>query len=399
VIPPLAAWGYRRLLADQPLNGEIDTLDDGWKLIGRCLAGLPPEKRQFAWDVIMAIRSDGPELMDAVIAIDPNGLCPAIEPVRFANVADIRRIMASVRWLWEGWIPASRILGLASLEGVGKTRLAMDLNRRVYLGEEWPDKQKMSVPPGTPSLWLCADGQHDEMADMMPSFGLPDEAVIFPALPEDPYGNTSLDDPTTLSMIDAAIVAHKPWALFVDSLTYATSRDLCEQRTIATLKGPLVGLVQRHQLNIILLLHVSKEGQALGKRIKGITRTLLHLECPDPESCPRLRFWVEKSYGKKPPALGVTMGDSGNEYDFDPPARLDTSKESKAPEKLGLAIAFISKELGISDRATVDLVKEWEAKGGTHGTFFNARRKMIADGLVAVDDTRKPQMCHLVSQP
>ena len=39
-------------------------------------------------------------------------------------------------------------------------------------------------------------------------------------------------------------------------------------------------MVQRHQTEIALLLHLSKEGQALGRRIKGITRTLIHLEAP-----------------------------------------------------------------------------------------------------------------------
>ena len=29
-------------------------------------------------------------------------------------------------------------------------------------------------------------------------------------------------------------------------------------------------------------------------------------------------------------------------------------------------------------------------------TFFSARKKMIEDGLVVVDDSRKPQMCHLI---
>ena len=67
----------------------------------------------------------------------------------------------------------------------------------------------MTLPPETPSLWLCADGHHDEIVDMLPLFGLPDEAVIFPSPPDDPYNNTSLDDHETLAQLDAAIVARQ----------------------------------------------------------------------------------------------------------------------------------------------------------------------------------------------
>lgn len=393
---PRDAWIFRRLLADLPLNGEMDAMSGVLCLMAGHLANVPLEGRQPAWEAMLAVAPDRDELIMAVAAVDPLGPAPQAQAVGFATAADVRKIMTSIRWHWDGWIPASRILGLASLEGVGKTRLALDLCRRVWHGKPWPDGQAMTLAKGTPSLWLCADGHHDEIADMLPLFGLPDEAVIFPSPSNDPYTNTCLDDPGTLEQIDAAISIHRPWSTFVDSLTYATSRDLCEQRSVAILKKPFVDLVQTHQTNLTLLLHVSASGQALGKRIKGITRTLLHLECPDPDKSERLRFWVEKSYGKKPPALGVTMGDDGNTYDSNPPAKVDSSKGGRPPEKLERAIAFLSKELSQGDRPTRELVKEWEAMGQANGTFFNARKKMVEEGLVAVDDSGRRQFCHLV---
>ena len=45
----------------------------------------------------------------------------------------------------------------------------------------------------------------------------------------------------------------------------------------------------------------------------------MRLECPDPRSR-RLRLWMEKSFAKKPPAMGVTIKADGNTYDFNPPA-------------------------------------------------------------------------------
>jgi len=248
-------------------------------------------------------------------------------------------------------------------------------------------------------LWLCADGQHDEIVDMLPEFGLPDESVVFPAPADDPYANTSLDEKETLEEIEQAIIAHKPWALFVDSLTYATTRDLSEQKTIAVLKKPLVYLAQQYQIVVLLLLHVSMSGQALGKRVKGITRTLLHLECPDSEHSERLRFWVEKSYGKKPSALGVTMGDKGNTYDINPPAKLEPSKGGRPSAKRDNAKQYIRDALAKeNDQIGNELCEQWEVTGGSGKTFWRGAEEMKADGELAWDGgkgTGKQTMFHL----
>jgi hypothetical protein len=401
MIAEFDAWTIRRLLCGHTVNGELAGLSEGLQPIGSYLESLDPADRFGPWEGYLCSRCDRADVIVALANANPLGPPPQVQPVTFATAADVRKIMATMHWLWELWIPASRIVGIAGLEGTGKTRFGLDLCRRVWNALPWPDGQVMTLPPKTPSLWLCADGHHDEIADMLPSFGLPDEAVIFPAPSDDPYSNTSLDAPETLSQVDDAIVAHRPGFVFVDSLTYATSRDLCEQRSIAILKTPLVELVQRHQVNIILLLHVSKEGQALGRRIKGITRTLIHLECPDAEQSDRLRLWVEKSYGKKPPALGVTMRDGGNDYDSNPPTRPDPNRGGRPATKREQAARFICEKLAAqNDRIGNDLASEFAATGGTGSTFWRAVREMGANGELTLDGgkgTGKQTMLHLNS--
>jgi hypothetical protein len=397
-ISPPDAWAFGRLLCDQPLNGELDTMTEPWKTMAAHLAALPVADRQIHLQAMLAARPDRDELVKALADVDPLGPAPQVQTVRFATAADVRRNMAQVRSTWEGWIPASSVIGIAALEGVGKTRFLMDLLRRSWHGLTWPDGQAMTLPPRTPAIWMCADGNQDEIVAMLPFFNLPDEVLVFPAPPDDPYANTDLDSAESLTWLGNAIASVRPVWIAIDSFTYATTRDVCEQRSVAILKAPLVDLVQRHQTNIILSLHVSKDGQALGKRIKGITRTLMHLECPDPEQSHRLRLWVEKSYGKKPPALGVTMHDAGNDYDFNPPARPNPSKGGRPPEKLDKAIDFLTERLTQGDRKGCELIAEWESLDESKGTIFNAKRKLEADGLLVVDDSRKPQIWHLVKQ-
>lgn len=87
--------------------------------------------RQTAWAGWLAGQADRDRIIQAVANADPKAPAPAASTVRFATAADIRRLMAVTPWVWEGWIPAARIVGVASPEGTGKSRFALDLTRRV----------------------------------------------------------------------------------------------------------------------------------------------------------------------------------------------------------------------------------------------------------------------------
>jgi hypothetical protein len=277
------------------------------------------------------------------------------------------------RWTWEGWIPAARVFGIAAFEGTGKTRLALDLHRRAYLGLNWPDNQPPTLTPGRPALWLCSDGHQDELAELLPAFGLPDEAVVFPAPPDEPYAGT-------------------------DTLTSATNKDLCAQNTMKALKTPLVRWAQSFGVNVGLNLHLSREGVPLGRRIKGITRTTIHLECPDSEGgTGRLRLWVDKTYSKKPPPLGVTMGDGGNEYDFSPPSKPEPSRGGRPADAREKAQAFIIDALTRdNDQRATELCEEWEEAKGSASAFWRARDVMVKAGELVSEG--KPLVLHLNGQ-
>ncbi len=320
---------------------------------------------------------------------------PEADAARFATVADVRRALSETRWRWEGWIPSARIVGIGAFEGTGKTRFALDLCRRVYLSLVWPDGQSPTLPAGTRSVWMCADAHQDELAETLPAFGLPDEAIVFPTAPEEPYGGTDLDNPETLAALEQAIITVKPGLVFVDTLTSATSRDLCDQKSMKPLKAPLARLAQTYGVSIILQVHLNREGQALGRRIKGITRTLIHLECPDPDRPERLRLWVEKSYAKKPPGMGVTMHGAGNDYDFDPPKPPGKNQGGRPPESREKAERFIREELARENDCKLrDLLAEWEKAGNDKNAFWRDRDAMVEAGELVCDG--RPKIMHLI---
>jgi len=398
ILPPADAHTLARLLTAQTVNGELALMSDAWRPLATLMEPLSAEARQIAWKGAMALRTDRDAIIRAVADRDPLGPPPSeIATIQFATAADLHQVETGTRWVWDGWIPAACVVGVASPEGVGKTRLALDISRRVWNQLPWPDGQPMTSAQA-PTLWLCADGHHHEIAEAMPALGLPNESIIFPAPSSDPYANTSLDASETWDWLTKAIASVRPAFTFIDTLTYATSLDLCEQRTVAKLKGPLVDLVQTHQCNIVLLLHVSKEGQALGRRIKGVTRSLIHLEAPDPDQPAKLRLWVEKTYGKKPPPLGLSIGESGNIYNSSPPAPRDQNRGGRPPVKLDKAISFLEEKLAEGDCKAIDLINEWLALGEFKGTIFDAKKRLEAEGRLVVDAFKKPQWWHMVKR-
>lgn len=399
MIRPLDAWAIRRLLAGYELNGELAALSDPLRRLTVRLGALPPKRRLDAWEGYLCARPDADDVLRAVAEADPAGPAPEAEPApRFATLADIRRDLTGMQWAWTGYIPAARVAGLAAFEGIGKTRLALDLARRIERADNWPDNQPPTFAKGTPTLWVCSDGQQDDLAETAAAFGLPDEAIILNTTVEEPYGGTDIDDPDALIRLEAAIVRHRPGLVFVDTLTNATARDLCAANHVKILGASLRDIAQRTRTTIVLLMHLSKEGKALGRRIRGVTRTLLHLDCPDPEHHPeRLRLWADKTFAKLPPALGVTMGESGNTYDLDPPKAPEANRGGRPPEKRDKARQFIIDALTAeNDRKARDLCAAWEKEGNHKNAFWGARDAMVEAGELACDG--KPLIMHLISR-
>ena len=403
-LSPQDTWLFRRLLAGLEVTcSDLEQASAGARRMLDHLVKQPLLNRLHAWDAVLASLPElgAAEILRQLAEVDQLQPIPGVgELITFATLEDVARMSAETPWLWKGWIPSGRICGLAALEGIGKTRLLLDLCKRVYHADEWPDGQPATLPQGTRSVWLCSDGQQSELAETAAAFGLPLNAITLPAPPGQPFDGTSLDDPDTLAALQHAIETVKPGLLVIDTLTYATQRDLCRQNDLAVLRDPLVQLAQENSLTVLLALHVNSAGQAYGRRIRGLTRTLMHLEQPDPDGQPdRLRFWCEKSYAAKPGALGLTLGPTGNTYDSNPPQRLDapTTKGGRPASARQKAEEFIVNALTMqNDRKTTDLRYEWEAaKQGGVGIFYAARDGLLASGLICEDC--KPQILHLHS--
>lgn len=250
-----------------------------------------------------------------------------------ATAADLIRINATIRWAWEGWIPFGVLTIIAAEPGCGKTRLCADLLRRVFLGLPWPDGSPASFPQGSVGLWVPADNQHPELASIPEQFGFPPEALYLNTARSAPFGGTMLDDAEDLKAFERRIVRLKPALVFVDTCLNATERSSHKPEDARAFFSPLQQIAARTSVPLICVTHLNAAGKPLGRRIEGQGRVVIMLEKPDPDGQPhRRRLYVRKSNSLFPEALGVTMGDHGNEYDRNPPKAPDVV--DSGPEKM-----------------------------------------------------------------
>ena len=307
-----------------------------------------------------------------------------------ANVGDVDRVMGDLEWVWEGWLARAGIAGVAAAEGAGKTRLIADLLRRVWFGLEWPDGQAPTLPAGTPALWICADGQQQEIAKLSREYGLPPEAIYFNTGKDDPCGGTTIDQPIDIERLEHYIGVVRPCFVVVDTLTNATTNySLNDASEVTMLMGPLDGVAKRTESTVIAVMHLSIVGDVLGRRVKGWTRTLIKIECPDPEHYERLRLWVDKSFDTKPAALGVTMAAAGNDYDDAPPGAVASGpRGGRPPVTRERTKAFIRSRLASGlPYVAVDLRDELAAADDKAArAFWKAVEEMAAAGELEQTD-------------
>jgi hypothetical protein len=98
---------------------------------------------------------------------------------------------------------------------------------------------------------------------------------------------------------------------------------------------------------------------------------------PDPEGQrDRRRLWVDKTAIVKPPPLGITMGDAGNEYDFNPPREPEPvqRRPGPPPAKLGECKSWLAARLTPNPAPVKDVRSDADAAGFSADTLYAAMR-------------------------
>ncbi len=245
---------------------------------------------------------------------------PVVAADQLCTMHDLARAGAEISWLWEGWLQRNVVNVIGSEAGTGKTRFTLDLVRRIAHGLPWPDGTLMTLSSHERTLWVLADNHHDEMVTISRAWGIMDH-VLAATTKDRPYEGTSLEDAEDLARLEAIVKAARPLFLVIDTVGNSTSRKPHTSEDAQAYYQPLQVIARRNELAILALTHLNMAGGMLGRRVIEKARSVLKMDKPDPTQENRRRLEVYKSNSKKPPSLGITMGDAGNEYDDQPPAQ------------------------------------------------------------------------------
>jgi hypothetical protein len=316
------------------------------------LPGLHPKGDVSDWLDLGHSVADLVELGDAAADFEPTEEDPEeANPDRDATAADLVAANAGTRWLWEGWLPVSVLTLLTAEPSTGKTRLGLDLTKRIAQRTTWPDGSPIVLPPDVTSrvLWIAADHQHAELADAPAKFGFDARCLLLNATVGDIYGGTELQTPDQVADLEARIKRLRPALVIIDTVT--NTSDLKSQDTSDAKRQykPLQEIAKRTGVAILCVTHLNVAGKTLGRRADEKTRVTIRLECPDPDGQPnRRKLSVALSrLSVYPPALGVTMGDDGNQYDDKPPTEAGQQVDRTVSPKVQEAVGFLTVRLAL----------------------------------------------------
>lgn len=304
---------------------------------------------------------------------------PIIQPDQICTLHDLAKAGNEITWVWEGWIQRGVINVLGAEAGTGKTRCVCDLLRRIRHGEPWPDGQPMNLSPNEKSLWVLADNNHDEMVSLGKTFDIMDN-VLINTTKDEPYLGIGLDDIEDLARLEAIIKAVKPIFVVIDTVGNSTDKKLHASEDMKAYYLPLQIIARRNQCAFLCLTHLNSAGGMLGKRVLEKARSVLKMTRPDEDQPNRRKLEVFKSNSLKPAPLGITMGETGNTYDFVPPQEALTPgrksrTESRDQTKVEKAKSFIREFLKHGSRRLGDLLQEAKKLELKVGTIYDAKDK------------------------
>jgi hypothetical protein len=322
---------FGRLLIGRDCTGEVAAVSAPWQSLASLLNGLQPGERLTAWQAATMLRADRDALIKAVADADPLAPPPALSAQRrTAHLGDLAGFQSAGRFVWLNWLIRGHFNLFSSHPKVGKTHVALDQAQRIYLGEPWPDGQAPTFPVGTRTLWICGDRHQDELRERAAAFGLPPEAILLNAAPDEPYSGWDLDDEDNVEALRERVQIEGPGLTIVDTVWRATRRQLNRGEEVNELVNPLITIAQDHDTTFLGLMHLSKDAETLGRRLEGLARAILKLFKPDPGQPDRRKLIVTGNF-KEPAPLGVTLRDDGCDFDSLRPRSLSGVRAAGPP--------------------------------------------------------------------
>ncbi len=283
----------------------------------------------------------------------------------------------TVRWLWQDMIPMGMLTMMGGESGIGKSMVALDLCRRILLGDFMPDGElpsDMVLDGNQKVVWLETEAGQTLNRSRAQRWRLPVDRILSPLT--DPYADFNLQDSAHREALHRSLSRKDVVFCVLDSLSGGHNEEENSAKMLRIVK-PLAEIARDTGKPILVLHHLGKPKKGMEKmtmhRLRGSSTIVQHARSVLAlyEQAGQLVLDVVKanlSEHRERYGLGITQG--GVEYGPAPAEIHRQSAESTAVEFLKARLA--------EDPLYPAKVGEVEAEdlGISKATLHRARRRL-----------------------
>lgn len=261
---------------------------------------------------------------------------PDIEWVEFSDLPDLH-----VDWIWRGYLAKRNLTLLSSEPKTGKSTLLFDFLKQMNAGEPFlelsttPVQTALLTEESLPLLKMRRDSLHLETL---------------------PLSVITLQPGLTWPLVIAKLkqkALQGAGLLVVDTLSrFWDVMDENDAAQVVRALGPLVALTRVHDVAILLLHHVRKQGGPVGRAVRGSNALTgacdIHIDLtrtnPNDKS-PRRRFEALSRYGETPDTLYVERGEGGYKLSDEQTGQMEQDLLKIVSEEPGITAEDIAEAL------------------------------------------------------
>ena len=247
------------------------------------------------------------------------------DPSRFPSLEELAEELEPIQWLWEDWIPLGMIAMLGAVPGGGKSLVALDLARRIFTGEGFPDGADIPCP-GAPVVYVDAEAVPQLTNERAERWGM-DRSKLFLMLPVTSRMFIDFGESEDREYLWELVERVQPGLVIVDSLSTISSRGENDIQDVREIMAFLNQIARQQQCGLLLVHHLRKSGGTRERDgIVGIEdlRGSGHIVA------------IARS------VLGLSIVQTGPKIDRNGPRRIEIIKTNLGPYPAALGVEFVS---------------------------------------------------------
>jgi DNA repair protein RadA/Sms len=261
---------------------------------------------------------------DSSVVLTPETLGEVLEKVKTQKQQRLYNFSAEIlnSFFGKGLVAGSLTL-LAGEPGLGKSTLGLQLLRALYHGQKKPE----TAEAGLKLLYITAEESSFELARRSERLKIPKEIMVLQA--------------NNFEQIEEVLYTYKPHVVVVDSIqtifTSSVQSNPGSVTQVSTIASQLLAISKSHNISIIIIGHVTKEGQIAGpKTLEHLVDSVLLLEPSESQQYRTLNF-SKNRFGTTNSLLLLKMEETGLEIVTDPSLALLENLETGVGTCYGLA--------------------------------------------------------------